>query len=162
MYRKEVMYKRKLEPIEKFYALYANYYFTYPVVDEDGKPLLQTNTVTGNVLRDTNGQPRFVMKMEQFKPIRTKMSQGFLSEAVFDPNTKDQQELARGKALRELAAQDGIDVLTEDKKDQHENYAAWEEKKKRKELEERLENAEAQASKAEALEKRIRELEAGK
>ena len=156
------MNKKKLKPIEKFYALHSNFHFSYPVVSDDGKPAYQTNNVTGNVLSDVNGQPRFVMKIEQFRPVRTKLSQGFLSEALFDPNIRDPQEMVRGKTLRDLANQDGVKVLTSDKKDQHENYAAWVEKRKRKDMEERLENAEAQAARAQELEDRIKELEAGK
>lgn len=156
------MNKRKLKPIEKFYALHSNFHFSYPVVGDDGKPAYQTNHVTGNALRDINGQPKFVMKVEQFRPVRTKLSQGFLSEAIFDPNIREPQEIARGKTLRDLANQDGVRVLTADKKDQHENYAAWAEKRKRKDMEERLENAEAQAARAQELEDRIKELEAGK
>jgi len=162
MYRKEKMTKKRLKPKQKFYALHASYYFAYPVVDEDGKPAYQTNHVTGNTLRDINGQPRAITKMEQFTPIRVKLSQGFLSEAIFDPNTEDPQELARGKALRELSEQPNVKVLTESDKDKHENLAAWMEKSKRKTLEERLVNAETQAARATELEKRIKELEAGK
>lgn len=156
------MNKRKLKLIERFYALHANFHFSYPVVGDDGKPIYQNNHVTGNVLRDINGQPKYVMKVEQFRPVRTKLSQGFLSEALYDPNIRDPQEMARGKTLRDLAAQDGVRVLTADKKDQHENYAAWAEKRKRKDMEDRLENAEAQAARAQELEARIKELEAGK
>jgi uncharacterized lipoprotein YddW (UPF0748 family) len=156
------MAKKVIEkkPIEKFYALYAHYTFGYPVVYEDDngdvKEVIKQN-YKGENMFSTQGRPLKVMEMEKFNPIRTKMSQGFLSEAVFDPNTEDPQELARGKALRELV--NGVDVLTEEQKDKHENLAAWIEKRKRQDLEKRLADAEEKAARAEELEKRLLKLE---
>ena len=165
--KEKVTVDQKPKPVEKFYALYSSYHFSYPTVitnEKTGKvqEAIRTNPVTGNPVYDVNGQPKKVMILERFKPIRTKMSQGFLSEAVFDPNTDDPQKIARGEALRDLANQPDVYVLTEDQKDKNENLAAWLEKKKRKEMESRLEKAEATAARAEEPEKRINELEAGK
>jgi hypothetical protein len=159
MSKKEKKLVEKM-PVEKYYAPYASKYFSYPViyVDDNGdvREVIKKD-YKGNMQFTVNGKPLKVMEREKFVPIRTKMSQGFLSEAVFDPNTEDPQELARGEALRKLV--NGVDVLTEEQKDKRENLAAWIEKKKRKELEDRLAVAEANAARADELEKRLMKLE---
>jgi hypothetical protein len=146
-------------PIETFYALYSNFRFSYPVVDDEGKQVWQTNHQTGNPLYDVDGNKVPIIKTEKFKTLRDKMSRGFLSSASFDPNSEDKQELARGKALKDLAAQRDIQVYTESEHDKMENYDKWVEKQGRLEAEKKIADLETKASRVDALEKRLAELE---
>lgn len=150
----------KPKPVEKFYAMYANYHFCYPVIDEEtGKPRIQTNPQTGNPVFDVDGNPRIVTKMEKFIPISIKMSAGFLSVAEYNPNDESKQNEARGIALRKLAAQDNIRVYTESDHEERTNHDAWIEKKRIRELQERLDAAESELKTYRDLDKQIAEIE---
>jgi hypothetical protein len=147
----------KRKPLERYMALYYKYTYMYPKVNKDGKPAFKTNPVTGNPVYDVDGNPQPVMLVGEFRNIQSKMSKGYLSEDVFDPNTSDPQEIARGEALRELSKKPDISVYTEDVHDQKSNPAMYAEKVKRLETEARLAEAEVKASRVAELERRLAE-----
>lgn len=150
---------RKRLPKEKYVALFLKYTYSYPKVDAEGKPVYKTNPVTGQPLNDVDGSPVPIMVMGEFQNVQARMSKGYLSEKVVDPNTDDPQKLAEIEVLRRIAARKDMQVWTEDVHDQKTNPAMFAEKKRRKEMEGELAEYKAKAQRADELEKRLANLE---
>jgi hypothetical protein len=150
----------KVEPIERFYAQYALYHFVYRIMDEETKkPKIMTNPLTGNPIYDVDGNPRVLTFMERFTTESDKMSKGFLSYAVYDPNDKSKQNEERGRVLRKLAAQENIRVFTESDHEEKTNRDAWIEKKRVRDLQDKVDNLESELKTYRQLDEQIAEIE---
>jgi hypothetical protein len=146
--------KKKLLPIENFYAHYAHYSFRYDIIDNDKDSDRYGKKV---IVRDANNNPLYLpggrLKVEQRQEVfnceSDKMSLGFLSVASFDPNTEDPQELERGRRLREISQRPDISMFDEDTHKKHTNFAAWEEAKKGAEKDELIKTLQERLAEAE-------------
>jgi hypothetical protein len=124
---------KKLLPIEKYYAAYANYTFSYDVIGRDGEPAVKRDNK--NMERyDVSGNPVRIQKQEKFITINSKMSEGFLSYAEHDPNDESPQAIERGRALRAESEKEDIKLYDEETHEKLSNYAAYVERQKAKEL----------------------------
>jgi len=149
----------KPKPIERYYATYENYSFVYPLVDEDGKPKFKTNPVTGANVYDVDGNPIILTKMEKFETISNMMSKGYLSCATHDPNDTSAQNQIRGEKLKYISNAENISVYTEGAHEERTNRDAWLEKKRVRELQNKVDSLEDELKSYRELDAQIAEIE---
>jgi hypothetical protein len=154
----------------RFMAKYLNCSFSYPVVDDSGKQKYATNHVTGIPLNDPSGNPVLIEKSARFVPREVRFAKGYVSEFLWDSENKgrgtttgqsDAQNAVIGETIKAFAAKRDTKVYVEDEYDQITNYDMWVQKKRRREIEQKLSAAENEAAQVPLLRARIAELEEG-
>jgi len=151
-------------PVKRYYAKYLNYAFDVKVVDDNGEEKVKQNNQGNNVL-DSEGNTIPIHKMLKFTNVHERVSQGYLSRFDFDPNDTTAQNIVIGERLEQLDADQGVSVENEDKFEKRTNAQAYNEKQKRKELEDEVAQLKAESAKKLAqydnpdfLEKRLAEV----